>query len=457
MNQIVSPFRFFSWARCGALLWCAFCLYGCVWPSWKMAWWLTDPALRQPGIPRLAWDVYPGLSDRFADWAEDRLRPEAQVEDSAQEIAATEWPLFSTAFYMRGMSALQDGWEAEGGAQSGRVSPAARARAALAAAAGLARDARQALWVRKMWGDEFYLTKQNIFYRFLVVTILTEHARLTGDRTHRGFLQDQVESLAAELSAAPHGWLPDYPGECYPADVAATIAAIRRADRVLGTDHAPFVRQMERAFAPERLDPNLQLPGFTGDWVSGRSNAATGCTTAWFLLNGPDVWRPEVTTAWYSRWQERFWSRSAWIAGWRESPNGSAREEPWFGGNIDAGPVIGGLGTSASVFGMGASRAYGRFDHAWPLAAQTVGVCFPLAGFGLPLPRMASHGVHAPLTGEASLLFSLTRQPAEGHAVVAAGAAGGMTIFAWLVPALVWSLAWVCCRRAWRGMRRAWR
>lgn len=437
--------------RVFTILWCLFCLFGCVWPTWKVTWWLTDPALRQPGIPRLAWDVHPGLSDRFAEWANDRLHPAAEVADSPMQIADTEWPLFSTSFYIRATSAMQEAWDKDASIQSSRPSPKIQARAAIDAAASLAVDPRQAMWVRKMWGDDLYLRHQNLFYRFLVVTILTEHAALTGSTNYQETLRQQVTSLVAELRASPVGWLPDYPKECYPADVAATVAAIRRADRVLGTDHAAFVIEMERGFTPERMDRMLGLPGFNGSWISGESGRANGCGSAWFLLNGPDVWRPELSRQWYGNWEKHFWSHSWKVAGWREYPKYQEERDEFIDGNVDAGPIVFGLGTSASAFGLGTARAHGRFDHAWPLSAQAVGLCWPLAGYGLPLPRLASTSTHAPYTGEASLLFALTRQPATDMKTVQGG---GLTAFALVIPLLAWLTTWLCCRRAWRMIRK---
>jgi hypothetical protein len=74
--------------------------------------------------------------------------------------------------------------------------------------------------------------RQNVFFRSLIIAACTSHAKLIGDGRHLDLLRDQVESLAAALDASPHGVLEDYPGECYPIDVLAAIACIRRADHL---------------------------------------------------------------------------------------------------------------------------------------------------------------------------------------------------------------------------------
>src|SRR5207249_4878699 len=81
--------------------------------------------------------------------------------------------------------------------------------------------------------------------------------KLLHDAAHLDLLRDQVESLATELDSSKTGLLDDYPGECYPGDVMASLMCIKRADAVLGTDHSKF---LNRAFA--RLREPRQ-PGIT--------------------------------------------------------------------------------------------------------------------------------------------------------------------------------------------------
>ncbi len=46
--------------------------------------------------------------------------------------------------------------------------------------------------------------------------------------------------------------------------------------------------------------------------------------------------------------------------------------------DVDAGPVLAGHGFAACAFGIGAARANGRFNHAWPLSAEMLVTCWPL-------------------------------------------------------------------------------
>jgi len=98
---------------------------------------------------------------------------------------------------------------------------------------------------------------------------------------------------------------------------------------------------------------------------------------------------------------------------------------------VDAGPVIDGFSTSGSAFGVGAARANGRFDHAYPLALEMLATSWALPGGTLVGPRVLSDATDAPLLGEACILFNLTRRAAPG---VEIRTGGGIPpyVFGWI-------------------------
>ena len=89
--------------------------------------------------------------------------------------------------------------------------------------------------------------------------------------------------------------------------------------------------------------------------------------------------------------------------------------------DVDSGPVLAGFGISATAFGIGAARANGRFDHAYPLTAEAIVLSWPLPSGTLGWPRILSNMTHAPYVGEACLLFSMTRMQGEGAKITKAG------------------------------------
>jgi hypothetical protein len=378
---------------------------------------LLDPALQAPGIPQSAWRLYQNLTPRYAAWAQRRVAQGAAENLSINNISGTEWPLFGSVFYLWGIENLQTAWEA--GDRSADAEPRIFARDGIIAASELVVDPRHSAWVQKHWGAD-YLHREDVFYRMLVIAALTSREKLLHDGAHTKLLRDQVESFAKELDASATGLLDDYPGECYPGDVMAAIASIRRADAVLGTDHSAFADRALRAFTGTRAT-RLQLPPYMADAGTGRpTTSARGCANSYVCLTSPDVW-PSQAQRWYAIYDKFFWQERGMIVGYREFANNGPKID-WTM-DVDAGPVIAGFGVSASAFGVGAARKNGRFDRAYPLAAEMLLMKWELPNGVLALPRVLSNLSDAPMLGEAAILWQLTIQPEKGFPVKSGGAA----------------------------------
>ena len=375
---------------------------------------LMDTRIRTGGIPAAAWKQHRALSPKYARWAQARLASSRGLELSTSDISGTEWPLFGSVFYLWATEALQDNWNTN---QLAFAAPTNYARSAIEAATSLVIDPKQAGWVIKHWGTN-YLTQENAFYRMLAISALTSHARLTDSKEHLPFLRNQVESLSAEIAASPHGLLEDYPYECYPGDVLTAIAMIRKADQVLGTDHSDFCARAIRGFQGPRAD-KLGLVPYAGNSRNGVAvGPARGCGNSYVSLFAPGIW-PEQAKTWYELYEQHFWQAGSVMVGFREFPKYMAAANWYF--DVDAGPVIGGIGFAASAFGGGAARVNGRLDHAYPLTAEMYATSWPLPDRTLALPRMLSNAADAPYLGEAAILFVLTRSPAENFPIKTGG------------------------------------
>ena len=373
---------------------------------------LADPALAGPGIPGRAVRMHASMSPKLEAWARERVRSGAAAHAALHDVPTTEWPMFTAVFYLQGTESLQRAWE-RGELGSG-PSPVSTSRGAIEASKALLLDPTHHTWVRTHWGDD-YLHTQNVFFRSLLVAGLTSHANLTHDPEDLPMLRDQVETLIAALDASPFGLLEDYPGECYPIDVLATLGFLQQADAVLGTDHSAFFARAIRAFQPPMSD-SLGLPRFRVDLPSGREvQPSRGIGTSWSLAFAPALW-PEAGRDWYGRYERAFWQDRGWASGFREYERGTESEWTF---EIDAGPVLDGFGTGASAFGIAGARRNGRFDHAWALATELSAASWILPGETMLLPRALSHAADAPFLGEAAILDFLTVQPAPGVAIVA--------------------------------------
>jgi hypothetical protein len=401
-------------------------------PGLRLASDLNDSALRSGAIPQAAWRLHAHLAPRYAAWARERVASKRATQLDDQDVPSTEWPLFGTVFYLLSLESLQQAWETDHTLAT--VAPAVYARPAIEASLNLVMDPNQATWVEDKYGDD-YLDREDLFYRFLRISAMASYTHLTGDTRLAATLRNEVDSLSTELAASSTGLLEDYPGECYPGDVVAAIAAIRRADAVLGTDHSVFVQQALRGFAPPQVDA-YGLPPFMASATSGAAEAEPrGCGNSYILDFAPEIW-PAAARGWYQSYDAHYWQRGLGIAGFREFSRDTPKESTF--NDVDSGPVIFGFGVSASAFGVGAARVNGHMDEAGPLTAEMLATSWPLADGTLLLPRLLSYTSGAPYLGEAGILFCLTRQP-PGRIQKEGGSV--MTPFVWAVLLFYFGMA----------------
>jgi hypothetical protein len=272
--------------------------------------------------------------------------------------------------------------------------------------------------VREHWGNDYWHT-QNVFFRSLIISGLTSYEKLDGPGQYRSLLRDQVDTLADALDRSKLGVLEDYPNECYPIDVLAAIAWIKRADELLGIDRSAFYARARRAFQGSMLDKRGLVP-YSVDYLKGpQDEPSRGIGNSHVLISAPELW-PEQAKIWYDLYEQYFWQERWWAAGFREYPKDMTNYD-WY--DVDAGPIVDGFSISGNAFGVAAARINGRFDHAYTLSAQVLTACWPLPN-GMQLgARTISRigGGHAPYLGESGILFFLTQNPRDGTSIVTGG------------------------------------
>ena len=390
------------------------------WPALTLISDLSDPALQGRGVPKAAWRLFTDLTPQYERWARERLASGRAKELAVNDISGTEWPLFGSVFYLLAVEELQKAWEKDKSLYS--QEPRIYARQAVEEATKLVFSEDSAAWVKKHWGAD-YLHKENCFYRMMLIFAAAVHQDLTGAKTYDAQLRDQTETLAKDIDQSPHGWIVDYPHECYPTDVLAAIAAIARADKTLGTDHSKFVERAKRGFQGDTLDKRYGLPPYSGHAPTGKVEIFTrGCGVSYAVMFGNRIW-PKKAQEWMDLYVKHFWQHKWLFWGFREYPKDIAGYD--WGGDVDAGPIIAGHGVAACAFGVAAARATGRFDVAWPLTAEMLVSCWPTPWGAMLAPRFLSNAVDAPLLGEACCLFCLATGPKEDQPISHGGELAG--------------------------------
>ncbi len=376
---------------------------------------ISDPSIRNGGIPREVWRVHKYLTPKYGEWARERIASGKAGKINYMNVPATEWPLFGSVFYLWATENLQKAWEKDRSLSS--EAPSKYAKDTIEACKDLLLDPVHHSWVRTHWGDD-YMHEQNVFFRSLIIAGLTSYGKLTGSGEYNPLLQDQVDTLSAELDSSPHGVLYDYPDECYPIDVFAAVAWIKRADDFLGTDHSAFIKRERRAFTGKNLDSHGLIP-WTVNPVTGEQYVPSrGITNSHILIFAHEIY-PDLDGKWYELYEKYFW-QDTWLAsGWREFYRGSKHGDWTF--DVDSGPIMDGFSPSASAFGIATARVNGRLDQAYTLAAQAFAVCWPLPDGQLLGPRLLSDQLNAPYLGEAAVLWQLTETPHKNAEIVKGG------------------------------------
>ena len=372
---------------------------------------LSDPGLRTGAIPQFVGSMHRKLSPRFERWARDRVASGVAGRLNLYDVPSTEWPMFSSVYYLWTTEALQTAWQRD---KSG-PEPAVYARGAVEAARALIMDPVHHTWVRTHWGDN-YMHEQNVFFRTLVLAGLISTERILHDGRYMEVIRDQVETLAAALDASPHGVLEDYPAECYPIDVLAAVWVIKQGGLLTGIDTSAFVTRALRAFDGEMLD-SKGLPPYLVDAKSGAQfDTSRGVGNSYVLIYAADLW-PEVADVWYRRYEEHFWQDSGWALGFREYPRDRPDSEWTY--DVDAGPILAGFSPAANAFGVAAARVNGRMDQAYALSCQVIASCWPLPSGEWLGARILSNPRHAPYLGQTALLYFFSREPHSDSVVIA--------------------------------------
>ena len=399
---------------------------------------VIDSHLQQTGESRLVPGWFNSAAGRYLSWANTYLGTNYAKSLHDNEIAATEWPIFGSAFFLVTAEDLQSRGliDATHGTNGEAVEKAAQ----------IVASPVTATWVKNKWGDR-YLEKENVFYRMLLILGLSSYEKTTGNTQYRGLLSQQLSTLAAELAEAKLHLRDDYPSECYPADMLWAVAAIQRAGRLEDKRYDALAKNLMASFdgpvkAAQGL-PAFQADARTGELLQG----ARGCSNSGILLFAAEL-DPAVARRWYDAYEKKFWKDTGWIAGFTELPRGSGGHFA----DVDSGPVLFEFGSVASAFGIGAAKAVGRFDRAAPLTMQVVACSWPTP-FGFLVPGIMGRAAAGSWSlGEVALLFSMTRPTAAAVTIPGDGH----------VPWIVWTLLAIFAgtgtfliwfeTRSWRGL-----
>lgn len=179
--------------------------------------------------------------------------------------------------------------------------------------------------------------------------------RLLNPEAAIGPLHDRVTAaLARRLDFAPNAAIETYPGESYPADIAAVAASIALHARATTQRHRPLLERWLAAFLERYVDPRSGLLYQSIDAGTGKpfgpARASGSAIAAYFLSFVDDDAARRLFGA-VARQRTTFLG----FGGIREYPDGAGGF-----GDIDSGPLLFGVSASASAFALSGARLYDK-------------------------------------------------------------------------------------------------
>jgi hypothetical protein len=195
----------------------------------------------------------------------------------------------------------------------------------------------------------FYLGWMN---RLLGGTLKLQKSEERSEADVRRF-HEWSETLTRAYAANDHRNLAAYPGQTWPCDNVVALSSLKLHDELYGTQYQSVIKgwiQQTR----QNLDPNTSLIPHKVNARNGEVEIAARGSSQVYILS----FLPELDEAFGADQYRRF--RSAFVNDWlglmpvREYPKGKHGR-----GDVDSGPLIFGIGSSATVVSIAAARANG--------------------------------------------------------------------------------------------------
>jgi hypothetical protein len=258
-------------------------------------------------------------------------------------------------------------------------------------------------FAREAWGTDALESLGDLSSRdaWLGYVALSMSVARTADPQFRYIeLHDEIiTTLRARIEASPTMLIETYPGETYPVDVSAAVAAIDLHAHITNANSSSFVDRWVSNIQSKLLDGNTGYLSQTGPEPGIHRGSGTSLA-AYFLGFAPTDSAQQLTQDLY---------QSLRVHGFRSIGGfGVVREyasDYSDGGDIDSGPVIQGFGVSVTGFALASAKRFG--DEAMFTALHRTAT---LTG----VPYAGKHGkgfvVGGPL-GDAILLAMETAQP----------------------------------------------
>lgn len=243
------------------------------------------------------------------------------------------------------------------------------------------------------------IAKSAVFVHGHFLYLALRYQSISGDQLFAPVIHQVATALARDFSATPHGILKSYSDMWWLTDNFAAYAGLARYDRLYGT-HLSDVREIFlNEIRTHYLDPKTGLFATYVDAEHHQILQGPRGISMMYGLHFLKEFAPEFADTQYVLARKYFYRSLFGMGAMAEfAPGETGRED------IDSGPVVFGLGPSASGFGIGAAAVMqDRRTVSELLGSLSI----------VGLPRMEGDELHyqsMPMVGQAVILFGKTAE-----------------------------------------------
>jgi hypothetical protein len=223
-------------------------------------------------------------------------------------------------------------------------------------------------------------------------------------REYQPLLSERIDRMIGQMRRSPVLCGESYPNECWIFCNTVALAAIRIADALDGTDHREFLKTWIETAKRELVEPQtgLLISTFAVNGMPSPAGPGPEGSSIWMACHMLQVADPDFARDQYQRAKKELGGTLLGFGYSREWPR-SVPGTP----DIDSGPVVPGLGASASASGLAilAAAAFHDTDYYTQLITSLNFVGFPTETDG-QLQYQASNPV-----GDAVILYAMLEGP----------------------------------------------
>jgi hypothetical protein len=202
-------------------------------------------------------------------------------------------------------------------------------------------------------------------YLGMINLALGGYRLIGGDDRYEAVHKTLTDVLAKALLENEGRPLDSYPSLCWPFDTIPCLLSLKLRDKIAGmTRTEPLLRRHLEWVERSGTDPALGLPVSRMDKAGKPSAPPRGCDLSFRLCLLVHLDRAQAENV-YKKYMEAFWIDRGIVSGFAEWPHG--KDGP---ADADSGPIVLGIGLSATGLGIGAARAMGDEARQASLARQ---------------------------------------------------------------------------------------